>query len=381
MLMLHCVPSTESKNEFTISGSVKGASTKQLILYYKNKENKSIADTIPINNGNFKFIGYLNNPQKVALTGNVKERIYDNQNIARFYIGEDKVSLHLIEDEFNKVKVTGSDIQDEYIKYLKQTESLYKRIYPIMLEKKSLMNQVYNGDDNAIIENQLNDLNNKHFTLLDSIRTKNLRYAWNHPDSYLAADVILFYNTALSKDSLKKYYTNLSEPVKTSFQAEAIKKIFSLNNNIAEVGEKAPNFYTKTSNGKEISLTQFKGKYVLLDFWAGWCIPCLKKHSELKELYKTYHPKGLEIIGVSFDKDKKSWQDNIKKEEVNWYNVFVGLDNIKKDDAISKKYNIQPIPAYILIDKDGTIIGRYLNADKDSKDMEDLEKSLKKLLK
>jgi peroxiredoxin len=359
---------------------VHGDSTKQLILYYTNYLSKSVSDTVSIINGTFKITGNLKNPQKVALAGNIKERAYDNPNIARFYIGADNVTLFLTEDRFNKAKINGSALQDEYIAQLMQTESIYERIYPLMEAKKILIDKINQGDTKDENTSKLNNLNEKHKILLNSIRDKELEYAWNHPNSYLALDIIRFYMKQLSKDSLGKYYSNISSTLKASFQAEFIKEELNFNNNIAKVGQQAPNFFAKNNKGKEISLEQFKGKYVLLDFWAGWCTPCIKNHPELKKIHKTYHDKGLEVIGISLDKDKKTWQAKIEEEKINWHHVYVGLDNFKNENSINKKYNVQPIPAYILIDKEGMIIGRYLNADEENKGLEKLEKKLIKLL-
>lgn len=118
----------------------------------------------------------------------------------------------------------------------------------------------------------------------------------------------------------------------------------------------------------------------MLDFGAAWCVSCAKEIPEVKRIYDNYHSKGLEIIGISFDKKKSSWIENIKKEKLNWHHIYEGMSNVGKGGSISKSYYVQPIPAYILIDENGIIIDRYRGADKDNKSLNDLEEKLKTLL-
>jgi thiol-disulfide isomerase/thioredoxin len=110
-----------------------------------------------------------------------------------------------------------------------------------------------------------------------------------------------------------------------------------------------------------------KGKYVLIDFWASWCVPCRKSMPHVKELYDRYKDKGLEVIGVSDDdRDTAAWVKAVAKDGTGiWHNVLRGLDwdklrkNEKNDKDISDKFGIHSLPTKILIDRNGMIIGRY----------------------
>ena len=150
--------------------------------------------------------------------------------------------------------------------------------------------------------------------------------------------------------------------------------------NVVNSGDIAPNFSLEDINGSILSLDQFKGKTVLLDFGAAWCVPCVKNHPEIKRIYDKYHSKGMEIIGISFDNDKTIWKENVKKENLNWHHIYEGINNVGNEGSINKSYDVQPIPAYILIDTEGIIIDRYSGADKDNKDLNDLEEKLNALL-
>ena len=129
-----------------------------------------------------------------------------------------------------------------------------------------------------------------------------------------------------------------------------------------------------------ISLSDYKGKYVLLDFWASWCVPCRAGNPHLKELYAKYHDKGIEFIGVSDDDSKPdAWHKAVEKDGLPWRHVLRGLDmqklmnNQPNPNDISEKYGIHTLPTKILIDPAGKIIGRY------SEESEPLDAELKKI--
>lgn len=127
----------------------------------------------------------------------------------------------------------------------------------------------------------------------------------------------------------------------------------------AAVGQPFPDFTGEDLQGKQIRLSDcVKGKkYVLLDFWASWCKPCCEEMPALKKLYRAYRAKGLEIVGISLDEDKKAWQQKVGD---------LGMDWIQLRDASReavKKYVIGPIPHTVLIDPSGKIIAKDLRGE------------------
>ena len=123
------------------------------------------------------------------------------------------------------------------------------------------------------------------------------------------------------------------------------------------VGNPFKDFDSKTVDGKDIRFSELveKGKVTLLDFWASWCIPCIQESKELKELYKTYHEKGFNIVSVSLDTDKQKWLHAIQKHDLPWIHIST-LKGFKDPGAI--EYAVQAIPYVILIDRDGNIINQ-----------------------
>jgi len=121
---------------------------------------------------------------------------------------------------------------------------------------------------------------------------------------------------------------------------------------ISVVGEAPPPFELTTLDDKKIAPKDFKGKVLMLDFWATWCGPCREELPRLKELYAKHHAEGFEIVGLSADRDKETLAEFIKKEEVPWPQVFLGEENgLTLGDA----YHVYGIPALFLVGRDGKL--------------------------
>nr|WP_314290541.1 TlpA disulfide reductase family protein [uncultured Capnocytophaga sp.] len=125
------------------------------------------------------------------------------------------------------------------------------------------------------------------------------------------------------------------------------------------------------TNGEHFDLSAYKGKYVLIDFWASWCTPCRKESKYLRKAYETYKDKNFTILSVSVDKptDKERWKEAIVADQYSWMQV---LD----DKKTSESYGVKNIPAAFLIDPDGNLLTQG-----DTLRGEQLEKTLQKYLK
>lgn len=132
----------------------------------------------------------------------------------------------------------------------------------------------------------------------------------------------------------------------------------------------SPTLSLPDSTGKTVSLTQFKGKYLLVDFWASWCAPCRKENPNVVAAYQRYHDKGLEILGVSLDENKKSWLKAVQKDGLDWQHVS-DLKGWQSGPVL--EFGIHGIPFNFLVDPQGKIVARNLRGD-------DLAKKLQELL-
>jgi peroxiredoxin len=139
-------------------------------------------------------------------------------------------------------------------------------------------------------------------------------------------------------------------------QQEESKKI---QRSLAE-GTKFPDFNEKDLAGKPLSVANYKGKVVLVDFWATWCGPCVGELPNVLKAYEKHHDKGFEIIGISLDSDESKLKNFIKDKNVTWQQYFDGLGWKSK---LGTKYGVNSIPATYLLDGEGKIIGKNLRGE------------------
>lgn len=130
------------------------------------------------------------------------------------------------------------------------------------------------------------------------------------------------------------------------------------NTRISQVERKAPDFTLQDTAGNNISLSDFKGKYVLLNFWASWCKDCRIENKNLVKVYEKYKNENLAVLSVSLDFDKEDWKKTIAVDGLAWPNHVSDLQKWKS--PVAKLYNVRSIPSVFLIDKQGNIIAEDL---------------------
>ena len=177
------------------------------------------------------------------------------------------------------------------------------------------------------------EIANQHQEMLKVFEKLEKRY----PDDHEVLDALARIHEKLGNTELAEEYRQKADPM-----SELIRKV-------------VPNFSVTDLDGKPISLQNYRGKVVLLDFWAVWCPPCIVEMPNVKRVYNTYKDQGFDIIGVSLDTDETRLRNYLKENNVPWRQIFSGQ---KWNSPLAQKYHIRSIPAPWLIARDGTLISR-----------------------
>lgn len=180
-----------------------------------------------------------------------------------------------------------------------------------------------------------------------------------YPDSYVGLDKLTYNSVKMQPTRAQQLFGSLSKRIQQTKDGIAFKKELEIALKF-DVGQPSIDFTLPDTEGKPVSLASFKGRYVLLDFWASWCGPCRATHPELKNTYDKYKDKNFQVLAVSLDTQKNLWLKAIKEDQLPWTQV---IDLKTASNQVAKMYGITQIPQSFLIDPNGKIVSRNLKGE------------------
>lgn len=186
--------------------------------------------------------------------------------------------------------------------------------------------------------------------LEDTILEREVKFVKDYPDSPISLRIVEYISRDASGDDILEYISCLSE--RQQLLAEKLKD-YALQKKKTEAGAEAPAFTLTDDKGNAVSLSDYKGKYLLVDFWASWCAPCRASFPLVTELYTRYVGDNFDILGLSLDRNEGAWRKALEQEDCLWTQV-VDLDGV-----LAKEYAVSAIPMMVLVGPDGKIIGKY----------------------
>ena len=345
--------------KYLLKGNIAGARGK-VYLGHEVNGNAVTIDSTNLINGSFLFRGSVKDAGFYSLSN--KSLKYP----ISFILENSAITVTKSTDSLAPVKVTGSSAQDVYMgfydgpwkKITEKAGDIYGRLD--LAEKKGKVDTATRAGFD------------REFSSLDTLNQAAVKaYVSKHPASVGSAAIIFdrfisYANFPVAKD----LFSLLSKNVQQSAMGNQITKAFQLDAKTAK-GKPAPVFSMTDTAGKVVSLADFKGKYVMIDFWASWCGPCRKENPNVVAAYKKYHDKGFEILGVSLDSNKESWLKAIRADGLAWTHVsdLKGWSN-----AAAAEYGVKAVPASFLLDPEGKVVGKDLRGEELNKTLEGLFK-------
>lgn len=334
---------------YTITGYLEGTPQgTKVILTYLGIDRKP--DTAVFKGDNFTFKGKTTEP----LVGQIYYLDASNnpQTPLKLMVENAVINIEGHKDSIEKSKVIGGLENTDYGSLKKILQLYWDSINVLALRAQ----EVSALHDTA----QMKKVQVEYTEMEKETRAALKQYAIEHPTSVASAYYVMQYYTPNSDiNQLDSIYSSYDSSVRTSLYVKKIKETLDIAKRTS-IGQPAPDLVLNDPSGNPVTLSSYKGKWVLLDFWASWCVPCRQENPNLVRTYNTYKRKGFEILSISLDSSRQAWTNAIKKDKLSWKQVS-DLKGLKSTAA--SLYGINSIPASFLIDKEGKIIAKNLHGE------------------
>jgi peroxiredoxin len=350
----------EAQN-FTVSGTLQNISLPVNKVYYSYRvDGVTVRDSVAPTDGKYSFSGKTSEPIMATLFVRYKNdaagkpiKMFQPRDYASVFVTAGSIQVTSV-DSFSNVTVAGSKAHDAYLALTKQTKPVNDK----MQAASKAYSAAYQAKDSATMKTL-----DATFDALDAemkeVYKGYLNANNNSPIAMYALGQMAGWD--INPEVVEPIYKALSESARATPSGKAFaEKIVTAKK--TAVGAMAMDFTQNDTLDVPVSLSSFKGKYVLIDFWASWCGPCRQENPNVVKAFQTYNAKGFTVLGVSLDQPgaKDKWMKAIHDDNLTWTQVS---DLKYWDNQVAKQYGIQAIPQNFLVDPAGKIIAKNIRGE------------------
>jgi thiol-disulfide isomerase/thioredoxin len=346
--------SCDTTPKYAIKGTVKNLDAKKIFLKEYQGRKAVVIDSAEVKDGNFVLEGTI---KKTSLCGLFTTKAERSRPFLNLYVENVPFTINFDKKDRMATSIIGGPAQELNNKFTavdkklaedtKPLDAKYQEIRKAISEKKITKEE---------FDAELNKLREAYAPYGEKANKEKMDLIKANLSSIVAADKFSRAFNDMDFKEAKELANSFTGEAANSETIKKIKeKIVTLDK--VAIGQPAPDFTLNTPEGKPLSLSSFKGKVLIVDFWASWCGPCRGENPNVVKMYKKYHKKGLEILSVSLDNNKEAWLKAIKDDGLIWNHVS---DLKGWGSAAAKLYGVSGIPHIVLIDKKGTIVAKNL---------------------
>lgn len=341
----------KDNTKFVINGKIENpGAEKKVFLYGMGDNNMKVLDSTTLSEkGEFKFSSTSPEANFFRVNIGTSEYILVAKN-------GDKVDFKAdLTNAKHEYEMSGADDADKLMEFnkLKTAEAAKIEAIKADFEQKVAANP---NNREALVE----QLSPVYMKAVEGLNQSIVKFALDNPKSLVSFYAISLVNPTGNEASMVAYADKVDESLKKSNTAvkSFVEKVQKLK--AVQVGQQAPDFTINGLDGKPVRLADFKGKYVLLDFWASWCGPCRAENPNVVKAYNKYKDRNFTILGISLDKDKAAWEQAIKQDGLTWSHAGELADF---QGATVRLYQVEAIPSSFLLDPNGKIVARNLRGE------------------
>ncbi|RAV28484.1 TlpA disulfide reductase family protein [Sinomicrobium soli] len=351
MTLISCKDKSQAEG-FIIKGTLNDLPEASMALLSYTENEVEVVDSVPVKNGAFSFEGKVDAPAQAYISirhGDIFPEASWDRDTFHFFIENTEMRL-VSKDSIKRATLEGSLLNAE-------ADTLNSAVSPLRQKIQELSFSLQGKPKDSAYMATVDTIKATGEKAETTVR----EFIENHRNSYIALRAFANYEMGYDFDPAvaEREYDQFGETIKNTPLGKKVSAKIALAKKTA-IGQKVIDFTQENLSGEAFTLSSLRGKYVLVDFWASWCVPCRMENPHVLKAYEQFGNQNFEIVGVSLDEKRKNWEHAIEKDGLPWIHVS-DLKGWKNE--VAQQYGVTAVPQNLLIDPEGIIVAKNLRGE------------------